>query len=118
VSDNFQVRIAVFDPPTENTCWRNYDEGARCGRPKGHEGQCSQVSRWVPKENQIMSSVTVHWMFKEEPTRVERQLCTSPRAARDADHSIVLRPVIRQKPGGRLRECVRCAAIGKALEIP
>jgi hypothetical protein len=64
-----------------------------------------------------MANVTVHWMFKEEPTRAERQLCTFPRAARDADHSIVFRPLIRQKPGGRLRECVRCAAIGKELGI-
>lgn len=39
--------IAVFDPPTEETCYRNYAEGARCGRPKNHDGHCSQVSRWV-----------------------------------------------------------------------
>ena len=39
--------IAVFDSPTKDTCRRNYDEGARCGRLKDHEGRCSQVSRWV-----------------------------------------------------------------------
>lgn len=44
--------IAVFDPPTETTGWRNYAEGARCGRPKGHDGSCSQVSRWVKEEDQ------------------------------------------------------------------
>lgn len=44
-------KIAVFDPPTEATCGRNYDGGARCGRPKGHAGRCSQVSRWVNKED-------------------------------------------------------------------
>jgi hypothetical protein len=38
--------------------------------------------------------------------------------ARDAEHSIVLRPVIRQQRGGRLRECERCATIGKGLDIP
>lgn len=45
--DDLPVRIAVFDAPTEDTCYLNYDEGARCGRPKGHEARCSQVSRWV-----------------------------------------------------------------------
>jgi hypothetical protein len=38
---------ALFDKPTDATCNRNYAEGARCGRLKGHEGACSQVSRWV-----------------------------------------------------------------------
>lgn len=65
-----------------------------------------------------MSIPNVHWLFKEEPTRVEYHLCDVPRAARDTEHSIVLRPVIRQRRGGRLRECVRCAKIGKALGIP
>jgi hypothetical protein len=65
-----------------------------------------------------MKVVHVHWLFKEEPTRVEYHLCDVPRAAQDAEHSIVLRPVIRQKRGGRLRECDRCAAIGKELKIP
>jgi len=65
-----------------------------------------------------MTKVThVHWLFKEEPTLEEHQLCDFPKGARDAPHSIVLRPVIRQKPGGRLRECVRCAKIGKELGI-
>jgi hypothetical protein len=62
--------------------------------------------------------IDVHWLFKEEPTRVDHHLCDFPRAARDTEHSIVLRPVIRQKPGGRLRECMRCAKIGKELNIP
>lgn len=39
---------AVFEAPTETTCYLNYAEGARCGRLKRHEGPCSQVSRWVP----------------------------------------------------------------------
>ena len=66
-----------------------------------------------------MPKVThVHWLFKEEPTLVEHQLCDFPRGARDAPHAIILRPVIRQKPGGRLRECVACAKIGKELGIP
>ena len=60
----------------------------------------------------------VHWRFKEEATAADRHLCDFPRAALDATHSIVLRPVIRQKPGGRLRECARCAKIGKELGIP
>jgi len=60
----------------------------------------------------------IHWLFKEEPTLEDHHLCDFPRAASDSAHSIVLRPVIRQKPGGRLRECVRCAKIGKELGIP
>lgn len=60
----------------------------------------------------------VHWLFKEEAVAADHHLCDFPRSARDAEHSIVLRPVIRQRPGGRLRECVRCATIGKALGIP
>ena len=65
-----------------------------------------------------MSRVLIHWLFKEEPTLAGIPLCDVPRAARDATHSIVLRPVIRQKATGRLRECERCAAIGKELHIP
>jgi hypothetical protein len=65
-----------------------------------------------------MKTVSVHWLFKEEPTLAGNPLCAVPRAARDAEHSIVLRPVIRQKPRGRLRECVGCAKIGKELGIP
>lgn len=66
-----------------------------------------------------MSKLTsVHWLFKKEPTHAANYLCDFPRDALDAEHSIVLRPVIRQKKGGRLRECVRCAAIGKELGIP
>jgi hypothetical protein len=66
-----------------------------------------------------MSKLThVHWLFKKEPTLVEYHLCDVPRAACDAEHSIVLRPVIRQKPGGRLLECTRCSKIGKELGIP
>ena len=66
-----------------------------------------------------MSKIThVHWRFKEEPTLEGQQLCDVPRTARDTPHSIILRPVIRQKPGGRLRECVKCAKIGKELGIP
>ena len=42
----------MFDPPTEETCWTNYAEGARCGRPKKHDGRCSQVSRWVTTEQE------------------------------------------------------------------
>ncbi len=47
----------------------------------------------------------VHWLFQV------------PRAAQEAANSIVLRPVLRQKRGGRLRECPRCAVIGKGLGI-
>lgn len=51
VNENTMPRTArqkaVFDTPTEATCYRNYAEGARCGRAKKHEGPCSQVSRWV-----------------------------------------------------------------------
>lgn len=65
-----------------------------------------------------MKTVHVHWLFKEEPTLMANHLCDFPRASRDTEHSIVLRPVIRQKPGGRLRECVSCAKIGKELGIP
>jgi hypothetical protein len=65
-----------------------------------------------------MKIVNVHWLFKEEPTRVAHHLCDVSGAARDAEHSIVLQPVIRQKRDGRLRECVRCAKIGKELGIP
>lgn len=36
---------AVFDPPTGETCYSNYAEGARCGLPKKHEGPCSQIFR-------------------------------------------------------------------------
>lgn len=60
----------------------------------------------------------VHWLFKEEPALAEHHLCDVSSSARNAEHSIVLRPVIRQKYGGPLRECVRCAKIGKALGIP
>jgi hypothetical protein len=66
----------------------------------------------------MSKTVDVHWLLKEEPTLESHQLCDFPRAARDAAHSIVLRPVIRQKTGGRLRECTRCAKIGKELGIP
>ena len=62
--------------------------------------------------------IHIHWLFKEEPTRAADHLCDVPHTARDTEHSIVLRPVIRQKRGGRLRECVRCATIGKELGIP
>lgn len=65
-----------------------------------------------------MKTVYVHWLFKEEPTLVGHHLCDFPRVARDTEHSIVLRPVIRQKPGGSLRECASCAKIGKELGIP
>ena len=65
-----------------------------------------------------MKIVRVHWSYKEDPTLEGFQLCGVSRAARDAAHSIVLRPVIRQKPGGALRECSRCAKIGKELGIP
>lgn len=65
-----------------------------------------------------MKLVHVHWLFKEEPTLTANHLCDVPATARDTAHSIVLRPVIRQKRGGRLRECVRCAKIGKELGIP
>jgi hypothetical protein len=66
----------------------------------------------------VSKTTKVHWLFKEEPTLVDHHLCDVPRAARAVEHSIILRPVIRQKKGGRLRECVRCAAIGKELCIP
>lgn len=66
----------------------------------------------------MVKTVSVHWLFKEEPTRMGNPLCEVPRAARATEHSIVLRPVIRQKPRGRLRECAGCAAIGKELGIP
>jgi hypothetical protein len=66
-----------------------------------------------------MSKITdVHWLFKTEPTLEAHHLCDFPRGVRGAEHSIVLRPVIRQKSGGRLRECTRCAKIGKELNIP
>jgi hypothetical protein len=73
-----------------------------------------------PRRSQrSMSKLThVHWLFKEEAVHAGQHLCDVPRAAHSAAHSIVLRPVIRQKRGGRLRECVRCSAIGKALGIP
>ncbi len=63
-------------------------------------------------------TVAVHWLFKEEPTLVAHHLCDVSSVARTATHAIILKPVIRQKPGGRLRECPRCAAIGKELGIP
>jgi hypothetical protein len=53
--------IAVFDPPAEETCYINYAEGARCGRPKKHDGPCSQVSRWVTTKERVM---TPHRMAK------------------------------------------------------
>jgi hypothetical protein len=62
--------------------------------------------------------IHVHWLFKEEPTFAGQPLCDVARAARDTEHSIVLRPVIRQRSGGRLRECARCARIGRELGIP
>ena len=62
--------------------------------------------------------VHVHWLYKAEPTHAADHLCDMPRAACDTEHSIVFRPVIRQKRGGRLRECARCATIGKELGIP
>jgi len=63
--DDSKRVVAVFDPPTSGTCWRNYDEGARCGRPKGHEGACSQVSRWVPiDEASAMRSKKAFWIFR------------------------------------------------------
>ena len=66
-----------------------------------------------------MSKMTdVHWRFREEPTLADHHLCDFPGVARDAEHAIVFRPVIRQKKGGRLRECGRCAAIGRELGIP
>lgn len=64
-----------------------------------------------------MKIVDVHWLFKLEPTLEPHHLCDLPKTARDAEHSIVLRPVLHQKVGGRLRECARCAAIGKELGI-
>ena len=60
----------------------------------------------------------IHWRFKEEAVFTEHHLCDFPNAARDAEHSIVLRPIIRQKPGSHLRECPHCAKIGKELGIP
>ncbi len=66
----------------------------------------------------MSKTVSVHWLFKEEPTLTSSHLCDVPRTARNVEHSIVLRPVIRQKRGGRLRECVGCAKIGKELGIP
>ena len=60
----------------------------------------------------------IHGLFNEEPTLEGHHLCDVPSAARDAEHSIVLRPVIRQRKGGRLRECDRCSAIGKEIGIP
>jgi hypothetical protein len=66
-----------------------------------------------------MSRMTnIHWLLKEEPTLEAHHLCDVPSTARDAEHSIVLRPIIRQKTGGRLRECARCAKIGEELGIP
>ena len=65
-----------------------------------------------------MKIIYVHWLFKEEPTLEDHHLCDFPRAAWDTEHSIVLRPVIRQRPGGRLRECTLCAKIGRTLGIP
>jgi hypothetical protein len=62
--------------------------------------------------------VHVHWIFKEEPTLEGFPLCVVSHTARDASHSIVLRPVIRQKPGSALRECPDCAKVGKELGIP
>lgn len=62
--------------------------------------------------------VLVHWLFKQEPTLTGHPLCDTPSAAQDAEHSIVLRPILRQKRGGRLRECPRCAKIGESLGIP
>ena len=62
--------------------------------------------------------VHVHWLFKEEPTLKAHHLCDFPHTSRDTEHSIVLRPVIRQRPGGALRECAGCAKIGKGLGIP
>lgn len=65
-----------------------------------------------------MKKINVHWVFKEEPTRIGLSLCDAPSAARAASHSIILRPVIHQKRGGRFRECARCSKIGKELNIP
>ena len=39
--------MAVFDPPTDEACHRNYAEGARCERHKNYNDGCSQVPRWV-----------------------------------------------------------------------
>ncbi len=66
----------------------------------------------------MSKNIHVHWLFKTEPTLASHHLCDVPSAAREAEHSIVLRPVLRQKRGGRLRECARCAKIGKSLGIP
>lgn len=63
-------------------------------------------------------SRSVHWLLQEEPTREGYRLCDCPSTARNAPHSIVLRPIFRQQRGGRLRECARCAKIGKELGIP
>jgi len=60
----------------------------------------------------------VHWLFKEEPTLEAHHLCDFPASAMQAEHSIVLRPIIRQRPGSPLRECPRCAKIGKDLSTP
>lgn len=60
----------------------------------------------------------VHWLFREDPTGPDQHLCDVTARERAAHHSIVLRPVIRQPSHGKLRACVRCAAIGKGLGIP
>ena len=65
----------------------------------------------------MTKKVVVHWLFKEEPTLEGNHLCAVSHAARDVTHSIVFRPVIRQKPGSTLRECPDCAKVGKALGI-
>lgn len=66
-----------------------------------------------------MSTLThVHWLFKEEATREAHHLCDFPGTAREAEHSIVLRPIFRKKHGAHVRECVKCTAIGKSLGIP
>jgi len=62
--------------------------------------------------------ITIHWLFKAEPALEEYHLCDVPSSEYKADHSIVLRPVIRQRTGGRLHECKHCAAIGRELGIP
>ena len=65
-----------------------------------------------------MRTVTIHWLFKLEPTQTSQDLCSAPVAAREAEHSIILRPIIKQRRGGRLRECPHCATLGKELRIP
>lgn len=65
-----------------------------------------------------MKAVFVHWLFKVEPELESHHLCDIPKAALNIGPTIVLRPVIRQKSDGRLRECSSCAAIGKELHIP